>query len=302
MREMKLWIGALIVVGSLGPMLAPAALANSLTDNLGPRSIGMGETMRGSAHGGLAVSLNPAGLALSRQLVFEGSYGFRPEDSASRVMVSACDATVPMPGCFYYHYFSASPELNGAEASRRSHEAGTLFARQISDIAFAGINVKYFDYRSELAGDDDASGFALDIGTVVRASDAVELGLVGYNVVSEDASQYPRGVGSGISARPTSQLAFGLDGVWNLDADEGAGGGRYGLGTEYFFTTADGQTGIPLRLGGVWDAGQGDRFVTGGAGYVTERVGIDAGARYQVSGGDELMLLVSLRLFGPAMQ
>jgi hypothetical protein len=292
----------LMVGMSLGVLITSPALADSLVDNLSPRSIGMGETMRGSAHGGLAVSLNPAGLALSRQLVFEGGYGFRPEDGATSVSISACDATVPMPGCFYYQYFSASPEIAGDELSRRVHEAGTLFARQVSDLVFTGINIKYFDYRTNMPGEEEASGFALDVGTIVRAGDHIDLGLAGYNVLAESAAQYPRGVGSGVTLRPMPQLAVALDGVWNLEADDGQGGGRYGLGAEYFLTAAGGQAGVPLRVGGVYDAGRDSRFFTAGAGYVTRRAGIDAGARYQVSGGDELTLLVSVRLFGPSFQ
>jgi hypothetical protein len=301
MREMNSSLG--VVVGaSLGLLVTSPALANSLVDNLSPRSIGMGETMRGSAHGGLSVSLNPAGLALSRQLVFEGSYGFRAEDGATTLGVSACDGTVPLPGCFYYQYFSASPEIAGAEASRRVHEAGTLFARQLSDLVFAGINLKYFDYRTNMPGEEESSGFALDVGTIVRAGEHIDVGLAGYNLVAESSAQYPRGLGSGVALRPIPQLSVAIDGVWNLDAEEGEGAGRYGLGAEYFLTAAGGQAGIPLRAGGVYDAGRDGRFLTAGAGYVTRRAGIDAGARYQMSGGDEVILLVSVRLFGPSFQ
>jgi hypothetical protein len=39
--------------------------------------------------------------------------------------------------------------------------------------------------------------------------------------------------------------------------------------------------------------------MTAGLGFVTPRVGIDLGARKQVSHGDELMLQLSLRVFLP---
>ena len=54
--------------------------ADSLNDGLGPREISVGESMRADARGALATTLNPAGLALNRELVFEGSYGYRPGD------------------------------------------------------------------------------------------------------------------------------------------------------------------------------------------------------------------------------
>ncbi len=300
MREMKPL--GLVFAGSLVALTAGSVRADSLVDNLSARSIGMGETMRGSAHADLSISLNPAGLALSRQLVLEASYGYRPVDNASRVSASACDATVPMPGCFYYQYFGASPEVGEAGASRRVHEAGSVFARQISDVVFAGLTVKYFDYSTSVPGEEGSSGFALDLGTVVRAGDHVEFGLAGYNLLAEDSPQYPRGLGSGVTFRPVNQLAVAVDGVWNFDAEEGEGGGRYGLGAEYFFTTPDGQSGVPIRAGGIYDAGRDGRFLTAGTGYVTRRAGIDAGLRYQLGDGDELIMLVSLRLFGPAFE
>src|SRR5262245_47321041 len=106
-----------------------AARASSLTDYFGPRETALGESMRADAQGSLATALNPAGLALSRQLVFEGSFGYRPEDSTSTVAASACDSTVPVPGCFYYHYFTSRPELGNVEFSRRVHEFGLATAR-----------------------------------------------------------------------------------------------------------------------------------------------------------------------------
>lgn len=286
-----------LLIGAFALGFAPPASGDALVENLNPRSIGMGETMRGSAHAGLSTSLNPAGLALSQQLVFEGTFGYRPEDGGIGASASACDATVAIAGCFYYQYFRASPEIEGEEERRRVHETGSLFASQLGEMAYAGVNVKYFDYRSELPGEEEGSGFGLDAGVALTAGDHVDLGLAGYNLIAHDAAQYPRGIGSGVTITPMEHLALALDGVWNLDEEDGTG--RYGLGGEYFFRAADAQAGVPVRLGGIYDVGREGGYVTGGVGYMTRRAGVDAGARYQVSGGDELMMLVSVRLFGP---
>ena len=47
---------------------------DSLDDLLGPREIAVGEAMRASATGATSIGLNPAGLPLNRELVFEGGY------------------------------------------------------------------------------------------------------------------------------------------------------------------------------------------------------------------------------------
>jgi hypothetical protein len=280
-------------------LAAPAAAqTNALNDYMGPREIGVGESMRADAHGAASTTLNPAGLALSNQLVFEGSFGYRPEDGASGVNVSACDSTVPVPACYYYRYFKASPEFGDESMSRRAHEFGISAARALSKTILVGVNSRYFDYNSELTGESDASGFAVDIGTIIQPIPMIRLGVAGYNLIAEDSPQYPMGVGAGISVRPTPKLGIGADGLWNLEG-EATQKGRFGVGGEYFLQLSNPQHGYPLRFGGVFDRDLDSSYVTAGLGYVSRTMGIDVGARKQVSNGDEVMVQASLRLFGP---
>jgi hypothetical protein len=279
--------------------------ADALNDHLGPREIGVGEAARADARGASSIALNPAGLALSRELVFEGGFGYRPGDDASVATVSACDSTVPVPGCFYYRYFKAQPSLAGMELTRRSHEAGAVMSRALAPRITVGVTTKWFDYNSDLDDEDDQRGWAVDAGAVVVASDILNVGLVGYNLLAADTPQYPRGIGSGISLRPSESLGISFDGLWNLDAADGEGGGRYGGGVEYY-VRKDLQSGFPLRLGGVYDAGQSAGYITAGVGYMAAKVGLDIGLRKQLSGEQmdgtsELMIGASLRIFGPRM-
>ena len=55
---------------------------DSLVDSLGPREMAVGEALRGAATGASAIALNPAGLPLNRELVFEGGYGYPLADQA----------------------------------------------------------------------------------------------------------------------------------------------------------------------------------------------------------------------------
>jgi hypothetical protein len=273
--------------------------ANSLNDNLGPREIAVGESMRADARGALATTLNPAGLALNRELVFEGSYGYRPGDSASAVAVSACDSTVPIAGCFYYRYFSATPELEDTPFDRRAHEFGTVGARQLTPRVFIGLAGKYFDYESEDSDEGNSDGFAFDLGLTVRASDAVNVAFVGHNLWAADSAQYPRAVAGGVMLRPAFPLGLSFDALWNLDSDEDEATGRYGGGAEYFLSSSDKQSGYPIRAGAVYDNQLQATYVTAGIGFLSTKMGLDVGARKQVDGGDELMIHASLRIFGP---
>lgn len=290
------WLIAISLVAALAQ--TAGADADSLTDHFGPREISVGESMRGSSTGAKAITLNPAGLSLSNQLVFEGSYGFRPEDSAQSVSASACDSTVPIAGCFYYNYFAAEPVIDEMTFSRRVHQVGWTAARSITQRISIGTNTKYFDYNTDLMGEEDQSGFAFDAGVSVRPAGMLSLGVVGYNLLAKDTPQYPLGIGAGISLQPSDVFGLSADAVWNLDLPDDQTPGRYGGGAEFLIRSSDAQSGYPLRAGVIHDVALDATYVTGGIGFINPRIGLDVGARQQVDGGDELMVLGSLRLFG----
>jgi len=288
----------LLAVAALAAVPA-AAHADSLNDYLGPREIAIGEAMRADARGGLATTLNPGGLALGGDLVFEGSYGYRPGDGASAASVSACDSTVPVPGCFYYHYFTAAPSIGGSARDRRAHEGGVTLSKAISPRVAVGITGKYFDYNSTMLGESDSSGTSFDVGASLIVSPRAQAAVVGYNLWGTDSAQYPRAAAGGLLVRPAGMMAIAFDAVWNLDADKPGSSGRYGGGAEYLFRSGDMQSGYPLRLGGIYDDGRNAGYLTAGIGFVSVKLGVDIGARKQISGGDELMVQASLRVFGP---
>ena len=270
--------------------------ADGLTDALGPRELALGGALRAGSTGALATSLNPAGVALTRELVFEGSYGYRPDDSASLVGLSACDSTNAAPGCFYYRYASVTPTV-GDMVHQRSHVAGLTLSRAVSPKFIIGSGIKYFNVRQDM--DDEAdSGVNWDLGALLRITDTLNLAVVGYNIKGSTSTEFPRAVGTGATLKPSPQLAATFDAVWNLDA-EGASG-RYGGGLEYFFSTQQGKLGFPLRAGGLHDVTLGT-FASGGLGIATHKWGIDVGVRKQVVDGEDLQVSASLRLFGPRL-
>jgi hypothetical protein len=283
------------IVSAVGPARADA---DSLADHLGPRELAVGEARRAAATGAQAVSLNPAGLPLTRELVFEGGYGYRPDDSASLLAVSACDSTNVMPGCFFYQYVNASPELDGMESHRRSHTAGLTLAKPLGEHFTLGTVVRYFDFNSNVMGESDKSGVNWDVGAMARLTEAISLGVVGYNLYGAESAEYPRSIGAGAMVHPVAPLSISFDGLWNLQTDDKTG--RYGGGLEWFFSGSGGQTGYPIRAGAVHDVATSGTYVTGGLGFATMKVGLDVGGRFQVDdGGHEKLIIASLRVFGP---
>ncbi len=293
---------ALVLVGLVVvPGLASAQ--NSLTDYLGPQEISMGEAMRADARGATSITLNPAGLSLNQQLVFAGSYGFRPTDHASLVSAAACDSTVAIPGCFHYNYFTAEPEIAGNSMNRSAHQFGISASRALTQNILLGVNSKYFRYKSDLPMEENVNGFAFDFGLILRLGSVISLGGVGYNLLTtEDTPQYPRAVGGGVALKPVDALSLVFDARWNLDTEiEEMKGPRFGGGAEYFFSSKDRQSGFPIRAGVLRDDGTEVTYMTAGTGYVTTRVGIDLGVRREMSGEKETVIQAGLRLFGPGI-
>jgi len=275
--------------------------ADSLNDLLGPREIAVGEAMRGSATGASAIGLNPAGLPLNRELVFEGGYGWRGTDDASLISVSACDSTNAAPGCFFYDYIGTNPELVGMTGTRTTHVGGMALSRLLLPRVMVGATVKYFNFKSDMAGEMAQSGFVADFGATLRLTQMINLGLSGQNLyASEDKHpMFPRAVGGGFHARPMPNLALGFDARWLLDAEQVSDSMRYGGGAELFLSGQRGQTGYPIRAGALRDNGLGCTYVSGGLGMATLKWSVDLAARRQVKGGDETMVIASLRFWGP---
>jgi len=281
--------------------LAGAARADSLADQLGPREIAVGEALRGGATGAAGVDLNPSGVGLNRELVFEGGYGYRAADSASLVGVSACDSTNAMPGCFFYGYAGASPTQDGMTLHRTTHVAGLALSRALVPRILIGATAKYYHFNSSMPGEADTSGTTFDLGATVRLTDLFNLGLSAQNLwATSSTPQFPRALGGGLYANLASTLALSFDARWKLDGDDRSA--RYGGGGELFLRTNGGQNGIPLRAGVVHDdAGAGATYVSAGLGFAAINWGIDVAGRRQVDGGDETLILASMRFYGPRL-
>lgn len=287
------------VSGLLGT--AHAEGDSSLNDLLGPREIAVGEAMRGGATGASAIGLNPAGLPLNRELVFEGGYGWRGTDDASLISVSACDSTNAAPGCFFYDYLGTNPELGGMTGTRTTHVGGMALSKQLLPRVMIGATVKYFNFKSDMEGEMSKSGFTADFGATLRMTQSINLGVSGQNLYNSDDKHpmFPRAAGGGFHARPLPNLALGFDARWLLDADEVSESIRYGGGAELFLSGSRGQNGYPIRVGALRDNGLDATFVSAGLGMATLKWSIDIAGRREVKGGDETMILASLRFWGP---
>ncbi len=273
---------------------------DSLVDMLGPREIAVGEALRGGATGASSIALNPAGVALNRELVFEGGYGYRQSDGASLVHTSACDSTSAIPGCFYYDYAGSNPTLEGMSLHRTTHVLGAALAYPLSPRFALGSTMKYFRFDSDVMNEPKSSGFTWDVGATARVTDILNLGVTGYNLIGADSVDFPRAVGGGVLVRPIPSLTASFDTRWRLEDNDHTA--RYGGGLEYFLATQHGQTGFPIRAGVLHDNGLNATYVSGGLGLATLRYSIDVTGRFAASGPSDKLVIASMRFYGPRLQ
>jgi hypothetical protein len=273
--------------------------ADNDADILSPRSLGMGESLRAAASGSLATTQNPAGVALTKSYVIEGGYGYRPEDHSNIEAVSICDSVTSRVGaCLAYNHLSADLTTAG-QGDRSRHELGLTVATPLGESFALGVTQRYVSYTEEPTGglaNNSHDGYMLDAGMTLKLMPTLAVAAVGYNLIGNDDAQYARALGFGMAFNVAPTFLIAADGRYDFAAENG----RYGGGAEYVFSGADGQQGVPLRLGYVYDAGHGTSYLTGGLGFMTPRVAIDVGARTQVAGpGNEFMIQAGLRLFLP---
>ena len=265
--------------------------ADSVLDTVDARSLGMGEARRAEAFGSASTSLNPSGLSLNKQLVFEGAYGFNDTNDDKLIRAVACDSTVPVGGCFFYNFQSLhlDPTLDSDDQSY--HLFGATSARAISSHLHVGFTFKYVNFE----GASEESGFATDVGLTLELSRGIRVAGVGYNLYhTVDHPEFERAFATALSVRPgNGALAINGDAYWNTEREGKSG--RYSGGAEYFFSPSK-TVSYPIRVGAIRDRNLSNTYLNWGFGIQTVKIGLDVGIRRQISDGDEWLFQGSLNL------
>lgn len=260
-----------------------------------PRSLGMGSALRGAAAANAALYTNPAGIASSKLMHLEAGYQYEAAGEGHAGNASVVDSTTPVAGGFAATYQAWDPiqKIEG-------YDLRLALALPASDLFFLGVTGKFFNLDASALppgapeGAEPgpvAEGITLDAGAMVRLGPAITVGVSGYNLRRLESDLVPIGVGGGVGVAPFELLLIDADVVYDFP-HEGGPAGRYLAGLEYF---AAGQ--YPIRFGYRFSEATRAHDVALGLGYVDPRFGIDLGGRREVSGGDETVVSVALRVF-----
>lgn len=255
------------------------------------RGIALGTGVRASAASTSAAVYNASAMPLARVYHLEGFGGYELGTQRYFVGAHAVDSVTNVVAAG----LSGRKIFNGSDDAPDGWDARLSIAFPLGEMLALGTTLRYMDFESEPNAEGDTSelnGFNVDVSMTAALSPSFRLAIVSQNLLRGDAPLGSRTVGASAAFMSGQALTLGGDLLLDFDTLDKVGFVAGG-GLEYFAAGA-----YPLRAGYRWDGVRKAHFVTGGAGYFDQMVGVDLAVRQPVSGeaaGTELM--ISFRYF-----
>ena len=240
-RSFALFTSVMLLVGVL--FAENAHHVSYATMKVDARALGMGGAYTGAAEGVAATYYNPAGLALmegvevnsmiSTDLAFDRSYNFAGVGSELGI------------GAFAISWISAKtggfPRYDGAQnylGQFDVKENNVMFSYggyyEKLDI-YGGATLKI--YSSSIDGDNEKSGYGLDIGGLYQIDDMIQVGVAVKDLYTEiDSETIEPMFNVGIAARLNDHFMSTLDAGYNLGVESEI---NYAGGIEYVLNYRD---------------------------------------------------------------
>ena len=274
-------------VSSRGPLLADTMET--------ARGMALGLGARASATSTSGLAYNAAGLSIGRLYHIESAFTYEPQRSRFSTGGSLIDShsgPVNMGVNFRYVHGNGDTEHGG-------YDGRVAIGVPIGEHFAVGVTGRYMSFWREGA-DENADPYAehvtFDASIRVSPIEGLHIAALGYNLIDVGSSLAPLQVGGSISYTFDAALTLAVDGLADLGTfDEEDGSirpeGLLGGSVEYF--TGE----VPIRAGYFYDTGRDFHYITAGAGWMNEQLGIDLSWRQQVTGPLDTWLLASVRYF-----
>jgi opacity protein-like surface antigen len=306
---------ALAVLATLAQ--APSALAQDAVPtpfghNYGvtetARTAGLAGATRALGNGTAGLFLNPASIALNRLYHVEAIVQATPE--VGRFMLGGAIVDSIMNRYGLAGGLAVAGGFNDAgPADWSTFDLRTALAYPITEKFMIGVAPRYASITHAFPDNkpkEDPDGdmvqlnlhtFTLDAGVTIRPTDALHVGFVAQNVVSNRRSTYPTLLGGGIGYG-SDFVSVEVDGLVDLDSYEGVtmrlmGGGELLLAEHY-----------PIRLGYRFDQGAklnprsaGLHVISAGLGYIGTTFGLEASLQRTLSDPGATTIVVGLAYY-----
>ncbi len=269
----RLW--ALTLLGVTGLGLSARAVEPS--DFVASRAVAMGQNVL-AASGPDALFLNPAGLGATNSYALQLDY--LHANDADGIVISLADSlSNPMfPTGVSYRYFSAGK--GGATLKGSIKDLAVAFA--LSPSIVIGTHIDYLSYTEDKR---DISTFTGDLGLLLKFG-PVGIGVVGTNLLKVDTPVLPQGIATGLSLGDGQHYLLAGDYQWAWPGGKQAG--SWSLAGEYLLAGF-----LPLRFAVTRDGIPRDgvhvtTYLSGGVGFITKNIGLNASYRHDMTTGEGL--------------
>ncbi len=276
-----------VEVGSRSPLLADTYET--------ARGMALGLGARASATSTSGLAYNAAGLSIGRLYHIESVAQYEPQGSRFSVggaLIDSHSGPVNMGTSFRYVH-------GNGDTGHGGYDGRIALAVPFGDHFAIGVTGRYISFWREGA-DENADPYAehitFDASIRVSPVEGLHFAALGYNLIDVGSSLAPMQVGGSVSYTIDGALTLAFDGLADLGTFDYEDGtirpeGLFGGGVEYF--TGE----VPIRAGYMYDTGRDLHYVTAGAGWMNEQLGIDIAWRQQVTGPLDTWLLASFRYF-----
>lgn len=288
-------LGALSLIAA-ALLLSQSVLAQEFTR--GARPSGMGQAYTGVAEGTSAMYFNPGGVASRMMYQAEGLYEYTPTGSVLNASIIDSKTNPDVAAGVAYSYHFGRGDYSGLSG----HDVRLAIAiPALPERISIGVGGRYMVVKSELDEGETIeliNGFTLDAGALFRASDLIQIGVTGRNLLDlceKDAlcsRVAPTTVAAGLSIADNQSFIVAIDGGADLTSDPDTVHPFFQGGVEYF---AGGV--VPLRLGYQRLQVDARNMFTAGLGLRLQSAGIDTGFRMDLSDTDYFFVNTSVSLY-----
>lgn len=265
-------------------LLAHSAGAQEFTNGVRPN--GMGNAYTGVASGTAGIFHNPGGIASQMMYQVEGLYGYTPSGSVLNATIVDSKTNPDVAAGVGYSYFFG----RGDASDLQGHDIRLALALPVlPERISVGVGGRYLivDSSDEEGAIELVNGFTLDAGAVFRATDQLQFGVAGKNLIDvceKDnlcSSVAPTTIAGGLSFGDDASFLVAADAGVDLTSDPDTAHPFFEVGAEYF---AGGT--VPLRLGYQRMQATSSNLITAGAGVRLKTAGLDASFRMDLDNPD----------------
>ncbi len=277
---------AIVSISWIGSVARVHAQAEENTETA--RGVALGTGVRASAASTSALSLNVANLVITRLYHLEGTTSYEPavgRFSFGSAVVDSASSRIAA-GLSFRGLVGGGDDIYGGIDFR-----GGL-ALPISEALSLGVGLRYFNFSNAMG--TVARGFTLDLAARATLAPNLHVAALATSIIDHETQLAPARVGGSMSYMIADTLTLGMDVMFNVTRNTPGAPFLIGGGLEWLSGAA-----IPVRVGYAYDELSRGHFVTGGLGYVDQRMGVDLSLRQQVSGetSNATYLLLSVRYF-----